>query len=449
MKRLLPLAVLLAAPPLAAQDVSIPYTEFTLDNGLRVMVHEDHSTPLAAVSLYVHVGGIHEQQGKTGFAHLFEHLMFEGSTNVPEGQFDAVLTAAGADYNATTDFDRTWYYATLPSNALEQALWLDAERMGGLLDAMTQRKLDGQREVVKNERRQRIENQPYGRFFEQMYGSLYPAGTTYSWLPIGSMEDLARASTDDVSAFFRRYYVPNNAVLVVAGDVTPAQVREMVQRNFGWIPRGADVPRLDPQVPPVEATRYVTLEDRVSLPQVNVGWRTVRQFADDHWALDVLARLLAQGKSSRLYQRLVYRDQQAQAVIAFQNGLLHSGDFLVRVTGKADVDGAVLEAAVLEEVARLAGTPPTDEELQRVKNGIETELVAALQRVDAKADALNNYLYYAGRADFAAEDLRRTRTVTPADVQRVARQYLHGRNRVVLSIVPQGKTSLAAREGAR
>ncbi|HEX2217646.1 MAG TPA: pitrilysin family protein [Gemmatimonadales bacterium] len=452
MPRLLPLFLLAAlVGPLAAQDVSVPYTEFTLANGLRVLVHEDHSTPLVTLNTYYGVGGIHEKPGRTGFAHLFEHVMFEGSTRVEEGDFDRLLLAAGGTSNATTGFDWTYYYETVPSNALELALWLEADRLGGLLDDMHQGKLDGQREVVKNERRQRYENQPYGLFLEQMFSTLYPAGSPYSWLPIGSMADLGAASLEDVKQFFRTYYVPNNATLVIAGDVTPAQVRPLVEKHFGWIPRGADVPKLDPRIPPLAGTRHLVREDKVTLPQVNLAWRTAPLFSDDHWALNALAYLLAEGKNSRLYRRLVYDERTAQQVSAFQNGQLLSGDFFVRVTARPDGDLGALERAVLEEVAKLASEGPTAEEVQRVVNGLETEFVLSISTVEGKAEQLNSYLYYTGRPDYLVEDLRRVRALAPADVQRAAQRYLHGRHRVVLSFVPQGKTALAAtsQENAR
>ena len=450
MKRLLPLLLLALAPPLAAQDVRIPHTTFTLPNGLRVYVHEDHSTPLVTVNTYYHVGAVHEQQGRTGFAHLFEHMMFEGSTNVQEGEFDKLLTTAGATYNAGTGDDVTSYYITLPSNALELALWLESDRMGGLLDAMTQRKLDVQRDVVKNERRQRYENSPYGLFSENVYKALYPAGTIYSWRPIGSMADLSAASLEDVSGFFRRFYVPNNAVMVISGDVEPARVRPLVERLFSWIPRGADVPKLSPTIPPVPETQYLTYEDRVTLPQVNLAWRTGPAYQGDYWALDALARILGQGKGSRLYRRMVYEEKTAQSVSAYNGANLYSGDFFVRITGKPDASLSALEATVLEEIQKLAATPPSAEEVERVKNGIETEFVLRLATVEGKADRLNEYIYYTGNPDFITEDLRRARAVTPADVQRAARQYLAG-NRIVVSFVPQGKTNLAAqpRETAR
>ncbi len=395
MKRLLlPLALL--AAPLAAQDVNIPHTTFTLPNGLRVIVAEDKSTPIAAVNVWYHVGSGFEQPGRTGFAHLFEHIMFEGSANVPEGDFDKLLEAAGGNNNGSTTQDRTNYYAIVPSNAVDLALWLEADRMGGLLQTMSPTKLDIQRDVVKNERRQSYENRPYGMLQEIAAEALYPKSHPYSWSTIGSMADLTSATLEDVSGFFRTYYVPNNAVLTVAGDVNTAQVRQLVERYFGWIPRGPDVAKPRIQAPQIPATRYITREDRVTLPQVNILWRTSPRFSPDEAAIDALAQILAGGKSSRLYQRLVYTEQNAQMVSAFNWAKLLSGDLFMTVRGKQNVNLNVLERAVMEEIAKIAATPPSAEELQRVVNSIQTEFVGSLETVGGKADQLNSYMYYGG-----------------------------------------------------
>lgn len=442
------LTLLLLATPAAAQEVGIPYRMFELDNGLRLIVHEDRSIPLAAVNVWYHVGSGYEEPGRTGFAHLFEHIMFEGSANVPEGEFDNLLEAAGGVNNGSTNPDRTNYYEVVPSNAVELALWLEADRMGGLLETMSQSKLDTQRDVVKNERRQSYENRPYGMFWETSVAALYPQGHPYSWSTIGSMEDLSAATLDDVNAFFRRYYAPNNAVLVVAGDVDADSTHAIVQRLFGGIPRGEPVAVPELAVPAIPETRYITLEDQVTLPQVNLMWRTDRAFSSDDAALFALAAILTDGKNSRLHNRLVYREQVAQSVSAFNNSQLLSGDFYVRVMGKEETRLPDLEAAVLEEIRQLAETPPTEEELQRVKSSVEMSLVSGLQSVLARADGLNSYFYYTGEPDYVAEQLAAYRALTPGDVQRVAAQYLNDANRIVISIVPEGRQDLAAKEDA-
>lgn len=445
MKRLVLLLSLFAAPA-AAQQVSIPHTTFTLPNGLRVIVAEDHSAPLAAVNVWYHVGSGYERPGRTGFAHLFEHIMFEGSKNVPEGDFDNWLEAAGARNNGSTTTDRTNYYEVMPSNAVELALWLEADRMGGLLDAMSPSKLEGQRGVVKNERRQSYENQPYGLLWETAYALLYPQGHPYSWTTIGSMADLDAARLEDVNAFFRTYYAPNNASIAVVGDVDPAQVRQWVERYFGWIPRNTDVQRPTDPMPQIAATTYTVREDRVTLPELTMVWRTGKRFSEDEAALNVLADILTGGKSARLYKRLVYDEQVAAMTSAFNDPNLISGDFWIRIRSRPEVDLDRMQAAVDEEIARIAQTPPSQEELDRVVNGRVTRFVSNLETVEGKADQLNDYLYFAGTPDYAEQDLARYRALTPADIQRVAQQYLAGKNHVIISIVPQGKTELAAQE---
>lgn len=443
MKRLLFLLMLLTTPALA-QEVSLPHTIFELPNGLTLIVHEDNSTPIAAVDLWYHVGSGYEVPGRTGFAHLFEHVMFEGSANVPRGSFDEWLEAAGGSMNGSTSSDRTNYYETVPSNAVELALWLEADRMGHLLETMSQQKLDLQRDVVKNERRQRYENQPYGLFYEVASEALYPAGHPYSWSPIGSMEDLSAASLDDVESFFERYYVPNNAVLVVSGDVEPDQVRTQVERLFGWIPQGAAVAPPDLPTPSIPQTRHITMEDRVTLPQVNLIWRTEPLYAPGDAALDVLGEILGSGKNSRLYRRLVYDEQIAQDVIAYNSSRLLSGDLFIRLTGREGIDLERLERAALEEIGKIAATPPSEAELERVVNGIVTSYVAGLESALGKAEQLNLYYYYTGDPDYAAEDLARYRSLDPVDIQNAARDYLANANRIVISIVPEGRTDLAA-----
>jgi zinc protease len=444
MKKLLPLLLVMFTVPAAAQDVSVPHSVFELSNGLRLIVHEDHSTPIAEVNVWYHVGSGYEEPGRTGFAHLFEHIMFEGSANVPRGEFDRLLESAGGRSNGTTNVDRTNYFETVPANAVELALWLEADRMGGLLETMGQQKLDIQRDVVKNERRQSYENRPYGGFWEAQAEAVYPAGHPYSWTTIGSMEDLSAASLEDVESFFRRYYVPNNAVISVAGAVNTAEVREMVERLFSWIPRGEPVERPSLAVPAIAANRHLTLHDRVSLPQYNAVWRTPEAYSPDDAALGALAQILAGGKNSRLYRRLIYEEQIAQDVSAFNWSKLLAGDFFVRIMAREGIALDRVESAVLEEISRLALAPPSEEELERVRNTVETEFVRALERVAGKADRLNEYLYYTGDPGFAQQDLQRFRSLTPADIQRVARNYLHNQNRVTISIVPEGQDALAA-----
>ncbi len=427
----------------AAAVPALAITRFTLANGLEVILHEDHSAPVVAVNTYYKVGSGDEQRGRTGFAHLFEHIMFMGSQHVPVGAFDQLLEAAGANNNGSTSEDRTNYYESMPSNALPLALWLDSDRMGYLLPTMDRQKLDLQRDVVKNERRQRVDNVPYGRADETVAAALYPAGHPYSWPVIGSMADLSAATLADVTQFFRTYYAPNNATLVIAGDFRPDSARAMVERYFGAIPRGPALPRR-PDPAPVRLARdtVLVLEDKVQLPRFTYTFPTVRLFAPDDAALDVLAFVLAGDKNGRLYKRLVYDEQVAQAAGASQYSARLAGTFTVDVTPKQGQSPVRLAATVDEEVARLVAGGVTPRELERAKNTIRARFLDRLASVDGKAELLNTYNYFAGNPDFVRQDAARYDAVTAADVQRVARQYLT-QPKVVLTVVPEGRRDLA------
>jgi zinc protease len=439
------------AAPLTAQEqameLRLPYTDFTLDNGLRVVVHEDHSVPIASVNLWYRVGSANEVVGRTGFAHLFEHLMFEGSANVPEGEFDNLLESAGGINNGSTNSDRTNYWETVPANAVELALWLEADRMGGLLEAMTQEKLDAQRSVVQNERRQSYENRPYGLAWETVLAELYPPSHPYSWPTIGSMADLDAASMEDVSSFFRTYYAPNNAILAVAGDVTVEQVRALVERHFSHIARGPDVPPIVSQPAPLDSDRRRVLEDDVTLPRLYMAWHSPGYFEPGDAEMDVVASVLADGKTSRLYRRLVYERQTAQDVSAFQSSGQLGSSFWVVVTARPGVDLDEMEAAVREEVARLADEGPSQRELERSVNGIETGFVDALQTVGGfggKADRLNLYEFYVADPGFVQRDLDRYGAITTDALRARVREHLARASAVILSVVPRGERGLAA-----
>jgi len=441
----------LTAGPLAAQDLHVPYQSFTLANGLKVLVHEDHAVPIVAVDTWYHVGSADERPGRTGFAHLFEHLMFMGSQHVPTGQFDRLLEAAGGDNNGSTTEDRTNYWESGPSNALALMLYLDSDRMGFLLPEITPPKVDLQRGVVQNERRQSYENQPYGLAQENILKRLYPADHPYNWPVIGSMADLSAASIEDVQQFSRTWYTPNNATLVIAGDVTAAQVRPLVERWFGGLAKGPAVTRTPPPPVSLAADAYATLEDRVQLPRVYDTWHTVKAFAPDDAGLEVLADVLADGRASRLYKRLVYQLQIATQVAAFQDGGRIDGRFEIFATARPGHDLNELARVIDQEVRALADSGPTPREVQRVQNGIEAGFLGRMERVGSfggKADQLAYYDYYVGTPDYFQRDLERYRRVTPAEVQRLAHDYLVAPHRVVLSVVPAGHPELAVTEGA-
>ena len=444
------LGLLSAGPPapLSAQALRVPYQTFTLPNGLQVIVHEDHSVPVVAVNTWFHVGSSDEQPGRTGFAHLFEHIMFMGSQHVPTGEFDRLLEAAGADNNGSTTEDRTNYYEVGPSNALALMLWLDSDRMGFLLREITAEKVDLQRGVVQNERRQSYENRPYGLAEENILERLYPPAHPYHWPVIGSMADLSAATLEDVRGFFRTYYTPNNATLAIAGDITASEARRLAEQYFGDIARGPGVTRRPPPAVRLEADVYATLEDRVQVPRVYDVWHTVKAFADDDATLDVVANILAGGRSSRLYRRLVYELQIATDVVAFQDGSRIDGKFELWATARPGHDLTELARTIDEEVATLARDGPTAREVARAQNSFEAQFLSRLERAGGKADRLNFYNYFVGTPDYFQRDLDRYGKVTPAAVQRAVRSYFTGAHRVVLSVVPQGKPELAAKEGA-
>ena len=444
--------IALAAPGLPARAQSIPKLRFeklTLPNGLQLILHEDRSTPIVVANTWYRVGSGDEKPGRTGFAHLFEHLMFLGSQNVPQGQFDKWLEAVGADNNGTTNFDRTTYYEQLPSNALPLALWLDADRMGNLLPVMTQAKLDLQRDVVKNERRQSYDNVPYGRANETIWAALFPATHPYHWPPIGSMADLSAASLDDVKEFFRTYYAPNNATLVIAGDFHRDSAVAWVNRYFGAIPRNPQAP-VRPTVPAFSIPRdtFLVQEDKVTLPRLYETWHSVKLYHQDDAALDVLADVLAGDKNSRLYKRLVFDMQVAQDVNAYQFSGRLDGYFQIVVTPKPGQTPTRMASLIAEEIGKIARDGVAPRELARSLNSRRAAFLDQLASVLNKADRLASYDYYAGNPDYVQEDFARYERVTATDVQRAATTYLNT-PRVVLTVVPEGRRQLMVSGGAK
>jgi zinc protease len=422
----------------------IDFKQFTLANGLRVILHEDHSTPIVAVNVWYHVGSKNEVPGRTGFAHLFEHMMFQGSLH-HDNDFFVPLQEAGGTLNGSTNADRTNYWEVVPSNFLELALWLESDRMGYLLEALTEAKLANQRDVVKNEKRQNYDNQPYGLVGAKIAETMYPKNHPYHWLTIGSLEDLTAASREDVSDFFRRFYTPNNASLVVAGDINPAEARALVEKYFGPIKRGPEVQKVTPPRAMLEKEKRVTMEDRVSLPRIYMAWHTDPQFTSNDAPLDQLAFVLAGGKGSRLYRSLVYEKQIAQDVSAFHNSRELAGQFQIVATAKPGVKLEDLERAIDEEVAKLKTEPPTTEEMERAYNARESAFVYGLQTVGGfggKSDQLNQYAVFLNQPGYFQTDLLRYRSVKPADVMTVASGYLTDK-RLVLTVSPRqrGKTT--------
>lgn len=431
-------ASLLAQP---AAPLQLPYTQFTLPNGLHVILHEDHSTPIVSVNVWYHVGSAREKAGRTGFAHLFEHLMFTGSGHVAEGEFDTLLEAAGGNNNGSTENDRTNYVIDLPSNALELALFLESDRMGFLVDSMSQARLDQQRDVVKNERRQSLENRPYGVAEGQVLTELlYSEGHPYHWPVVGYMDDLTAASYDDVVAFFKTYYAPGNASLVLAGDLDPAQAKALVEKWFGDVKAGAPVAPITIPGVMLTAVKQQTITDRVQLPRLYLAWLTPHALAPGDAAMDLVGYALAGGKNSRLYKRLVYDLQIAQNVVAYQNSQALSSYFLIRATPQPGHTTDELQVVIDEEIEKLRNEPPTDREVQRALNQIESSFYKSLERVggfSGKADQLNNYYTGTGNPDWFNEDLSRYRSLSPTDIRAAVQAFLPRDRRVELTVMPE------------
>ena len=432
--------------PLGAQSpatpLQVPYQQFRLANGLNVILHRDTSIPAVAVNVWYYVGSANEKPGRTGFAHLFEHLMFEGSKHVPEGQFDILLEGAGGDNNGSTSNDRTNYVIDVPANALELALFLESDRMGYLLDTMSPERVDGQRDVVKNERRQSYENRPYGMASIELDKMLWPATHPYSWPTIGHMEDLTAASYSDVVEFFKKYYAPNNASLVIAGDIDFDRTRALVEKWFGEIPRG---PVVEPIAPPAAILTDVqrkTLTDKVTLPRLYLAWLTPRFYAPGDSALDVTSSVLTGGKNSRLYKRLVYDMQIAQDVSAFQQSGALGSSFMIVATARTGHTAAELQKVIDEELDRLRRDGPEPREVQRAINQMEASFYQRMERIGSfggKADQLNVYAFAGGGPDYFAEDLARYTSLSPADIRSAALQWLPPDRRVELVVEPEDK----------
>ena len=424
--------------------MQIAYTKHTLDNGLDVIVHEDHDLPIVAVNIWYHVGSKNERPGLTGFAHLFEHLMFEGSEHHDSGYFPP-LQDAGASLNGSTNADRTNYWEVVPTNALELALWLESDRMGYLLPALTTAKLAKQRDVVLNERRQNYENRPYGYAGIAIHDALYPADHPYHWMTIGAAEDIRAASFDDVRAFFARYYHPANASLAIAGDIDPEAALSLARAYFGDIAPG---PRAEPvaAAATLGGDSRLLLEDRVELPRLYMSWLSPAMFAPEDADLDLAADLLANGKTSRLYRRLVFEERIATDVSSGQNSREIAGFFQVTATAAPGHTLGEIEAVVLDEISRLVDLGPTDDEMERGRVQAEAQFVYRLQTVGGfggKSDQLNAYNVFVGDPGYFERDLMRYETVTPASMRAAVDRYVRRAPRMTLSIVPRGRINLA------
>ncbi len=441
----------LSAPALAAPESkaaaekapAIQFEKYKLKNGLEVILSQDHRLPMVAANLWYHVGPANEKPGRTGFAHLFEHMMFQGSKHIGDDQHFKLLEGAGAsDINGTTDFDRTNYFQTLPANQLELALWLESDRMGFLLDTLQYEKLRNQIDVVRNERRQGVENPPYGLVEEELFHQLYPKGHPYYASVIGSHADLEAAKLADVRGFFKEYYAPNNASLAIVGDFDSAQAKALVEKYFGSIPAGPAVEPISAQTPPITAERRSKVTDKVELSRVYMGWITSPIYKSGDAEMALLAQILGKSKSSRLYERLVYKDQIAQDVDTTQYSLILGSAFYVQATAKPGVKPEQIEKAVDEELEKLLRDGPTQAEVDAARNVIETNIIRGLETLGGfggVADRLNQYNHYLGDPAYLGKDLARYHAATPASIQKFAREQLGTNSRVVVFGVPGEK----------
>lgn len=442
-------ARVVGADPLRTEERRAPrieYQRFELGNGLKVYVIEDHKAPVAYEVMWFKVGSKDEVANRTGFAHLFEHLMFKGSAHLPDGLSDQLLEAAGGWSNAFTSSDMTVYQNVAGANFLEQMLWMEADRMAGLLDTFDRAKLDNQRDVVLNERRQSYENQPYGMSELLLQESLWPKNHGYHWSTIGYPADLQAAQVSDVAAFFKTYYVPNNATMVIAGDVKLAEVKRLVEKYFGWIPRAPEPAR--PSYPaPAPITKEVVLHstDDVQVPRVFLTWRGPAGFSAEQPAMDLAMTILGEGKSSRLYKRMVYEEKIAQDVDAVLEAEELGGTVSIEVTAKPGTDPKRLIAEISEEVARLGKVAPDAVALERAKNAYESSFLNGLEPTLQRAIELARYDVQARDPDYFAKDLARYRAVTAEQVRDVVARYLKPNARVVLTIAPGKKAEEKAR----
>jgi zinc protease len=417
----------------------IPIETFRLDNGLLATLSEDHTAPIVAVNMWYHVGSANERSGRTGFAHLFEHMLFQGSANVAANEHFELVQRAGGTLNGSTWLDRTNYFETLPSNQLALALWLEADRMGALLPAMTQQKLDTQRDVVKNERRWSVDNQPYGTWWERLPALSYPATHPFHHSLIGSMEDLTAASLEDVEHFFATYYTPDNAVLSIAGDFDPAEARELVRRYFGPIPRGGSKPPLPDMSLPNRFGSWLrtTVPDEVMLPRLFLAFRSPVFGSDEYYVASLASAILGLGKSSRLQRILVREREVASEATAFTFDLSKGADLLVLdVTGRPDVTGDAIEAAVGDVVDGMRSNGVTRDEVERAVALVETAFVTSMQSAGDRADKLSMFATYFRDPSLVNEQVDRYRAVTAEQVTELARNQLGEDNRASLLYVP-------------
>jgi zinc protease len=424
-------------------DIVIPYEKYVLPNGLTVILHEDHSDPIVHVDVTYHVGSAREQVGMTGFAHFFEHMMFQGSAHVDDDAHFKIITEAGGTLNGTTNRDRTNYFETVPSNYLETVLWLESDRMGFLLDSVTQQKFEIQRATVKNERAQRYDNRPYGLVDEHIYRALYPYGNPYSWMTIGYIEDLNRVNVDDLKKFFLRWYGPNNAVLTIGGDIDPKKTLRLVEKYFGTILRGPEVKDMAKMTVDLPSDRYISYQDKIRFPQIEIVFPSVPNFHKDEAALDCLADILGGGKNSFLYKNLVKTEKAVSASASNPCSEL-SGEFTISVKAFPGKSLTEMQKLVQQSLEEFEQRDVTDDDLKRFRQSFESNTINSLASVSGKVGRLASYETFTGNPNHISTDLARYTSLTKEDVMRVYREYIKNRHAVILSVVPEGKPDLIA-----
>ena len=427
-------------------QINIEFEHYKLDNGLNVILHEDHNAPVAAVTIMYHVGSKNDQPERTGFAHLFEHMMFQGSAHVGDNEHFKILQEVGANVNGFTNQDATTYFEVVPSNFVELALYLESDRMGFLLDAMTQEKLDNQRDVVKNERRQNYDNRPYGTAYENILKALYPPTHPYSWPVIGYMEDLSAASMDDVKNFFKTHYAPNNACLVVSGDIDPGEIKPVIEKYFSPIPQGKNFDRPKPVELKLKKQERLVYEDKVQLPRIYLTWHSAPANTREDAVMDVFSSILGRGKNSRLYKSLVYDKQIAQSAFASQEGSEIAGSFQIQITAKPGKTLTEMEQNVDEILNKLFNEGVTQSEIDKSVIAREVQIINSASTALGKSISLANFYSYTGNPENINKQMEFYKGITPQEVVTTAKKYLNEAN-IVLSVVPEGKLDLAAKKG--
>ncbi len=418
--------------------LNIEYEKYKLQNGLEVILHQNKKLPLVAVNIWYKVGSSYEKKGKTGLAHLFEHMMFQGSKNAAKEMHFRHIQEAGGTLNGSTTFDRTNYYEKVPSNSLELALWLESDRMGFLLPALTIEKLDNQKGVVANERLERYENQPYGLAWEKILAALYPEDHPYSWPTIGYLEDIKNYSLDDVSNFFKNYYSPSNACLVVAGDFDSTHCRELIEKYFSEIPSDGFISKIEYDIPKLEKTIQVKYEDNVQLERIYLAWHSDKAYAEDDAVLDTLADILSGSKNSRLYKSLVFEKEIAQDVSVMQISGRLSGILMIVATAKPGKNIIEIKNEIFNALHEIQTENVSKRELQKSKNGIKTSFINSLQQIDNLADHLNSYNYFLNEPNSFLKDLNRYEKIDQEAVKRTANDYF-SKPHIELTVVPLQK----------